>query len=336
MNSRPTIFCLTPVKNEAWILDRFIQCAGLWADHIVIADQQSDDGSREIAQAYDKVTLVENTADGWDERTRQHLLIDTARGLPASGHRVFIALDADEALSANALHSPEWNAILSSSPGTVLGFKWVNVLPGFEQAWVPPDNKWFCFVDDGTPHDPSVIHGPRVPAPEDAPRILLDDIKVLHFQYTDWDRMQSKQRWYQAWERITFPEKRPIQIFRQYNHMHGIPKAEIQPLRDKWLDAYEEQGINMKRVSKDSSYRWDATVLEMLQEYGPETFRKTAIWDVDWTQMSRQLGHHGNGQLADPRTPFEKRVHRWLRRTQPYMTNPLIRLIQKSLQLAGW
>ncbi|GAG56902.1 unnamed protein product, partial [marine sediment metagenome] len=49
---RPKIICLTPVKNEAWILDNFIKCASLWADHIIIADQDSTDDARKIAKKY--------------------------------------------------------------------------------------------------------------------------------------------------------------------------------------------------------------------------------------------------------------------------------------------
>ena len=60
----PKIICLTPVLNEAWILDRFIRCASLWADHIIIADQGSTDGSREIAQRYDKVIFIDNKKTG--------------------------------------------------------------------------------------------------------------------------------------------------------------------------------------------------------------------------------------------------------------------------------
>ena len=35
----PTVICVTPVKNEARILPRFLRCAATWADHILIADQ---------------------------------------------------------------------------------------------------------------------------------------------------------------------------------------------------------------------------------------------------------------------------------------------------------
>ena len=60
----PKIICLTPVLNEAWILDRFLKCASLWADHIIIADQGSTDGSVEIAKRYEKVIFIDNKTDG--------------------------------------------------------------------------------------------------------------------------------------------------------------------------------------------------------------------------------------------------------------------------------
>src|SRR5579872_3256170 len=92
----PTIICLTPVRNEAWILERFLQCASLWADHIVVADQCSDDDSCEIALRHPKVTLIRNPSPAYDEGARQRLLIDAARRLPAEGRRMLIAIDADE------------------------------------------------------------------------------------------------------------------------------------------------------------------------------------------------------------------------------------------------
>src|SRR5437667_3161139 len=98
-SERPTIICLTPVKNEAWILDRFLQCASLWADHIIVADQCSEDESREIVGRHPKVILIENPSPVYDEGARQKLLLEAARRIP--GKRLLIALDADEMLTAN-------------------------------------------------------------------------------------------------------------------------------------------------------------------------------------------------------------------------------------------
>ena len=60
-----------------------------------------------------------------------------------------LALDADEALSANCLESKEWKQIADAEPGTILRFRWVNILPGFKEAWIPPKYNAFGFVDDG-------------------------------------------------------------------------------------------------------------------------------------------------------------------------------------------
>ncbi|MFZ0503142.1 MAG: glycosyltransferase family 2 protein, partial [Chthoniobacterales bacterium] len=63
---KPLVICLTPIKDEAWILERFLKCASTWADHIIIADQQSKDGSKEIARRFPKVTLIENNSESFN------------------------------------------------------------------------------------------------------------------------------------------------------------------------------------------------------------------------------------------------------------------------------
>src|SRR5437899_2901721 len=140
----PALVCVTPVRNEAWILDRFLSCASLWADHIVIADQCSEDGSRDIARSHPKVLLVDNPALAYNEEHRQQLLLEAARQIP--GRRVIIALDADEALSANWMSSPEWKSLLAAGEGTVLRFQWVNICPDLRHCWIPPDDIPFGFV----------------------------------------------------------------------------------------------------------------------------------------------------------------------------------------------
>ena len=43
---------MTPTRNEAWVIRAFLECNGLWADYIIIADQMSTDGTREIIAEY--------------------------------------------------------------------------------------------------------------------------------------------------------------------------------------------------------------------------------------------------------------------------------------------
>jgi len=156
------IICLTPVKNEAWILHRFLQCASLWADHIIIADQGSTDGSREIALSYPKVTLIKNHSNDFSETERQQLLITEARKI--SGKRLLIALDADEIFTANIINSKEWKSIISSPQGSVFGFQWVNLRPDMKTCWIPEYYFPWAYMDDNSQHEHSQkIHNHRLP-----------------------------------------------------------------------------------------------------------------------------------------------------------------------------
>lgn len=128
--------CLTPTRNEAWIIKHFLAASSQWADHIIVVDQGSSDGTLEQLQNTSGTDVVLNESPTFDEGHRQRLLINRARQI--AGKRILIALDADEVLSANCLESKEWERIADAKPGTVLRFRWVNVLPEFQKAWIPP------------------------------------------------------------------------------------------------------------------------------------------------------------------------------------------------------
>ena len=51
---RPLLIVMTPVRNEAWVLHAFLKTTSTWADFIIIADQMSTDGSRDIYKQYEK------------------------------------------------------------------------------------------------------------------------------------------------------------------------------------------------------------------------------------------------------------------------------------------
>jgi glycosyltransferase involved in cell wall biosynthesis len=335
---RPDFICLTPVKNEAWILDRFLRCASQWADHIVIADQGSDDGSRDIAASHAKVVLVDNDSAAYDEGARQKLLLDAARAIPCQGRRILIALDADEMLTANWRGSSEWDSVLTATPGTVLGFEWVNIQPGFERCWIPPAHQPFGFVDDGSRHVGGVIHNMRIPASAGASILNLREVRVLHYQYVAWERMASKHRWYQCWERLNHPQKRPTAIYRQYNAMNARPPEEIHPFRAEWIAGYEQAGIDMRSaMAAAQTTWWDREVLKWMDDHGPAFFRKQAVWDIDWTAVARAAGFNGSShKFADPRSRIDRAIHRWLEATQRRAGDRKIRWAQRALRLAGW
>src|SRR4051812_33392767 len=118
--ARPSVICVMPVKNEAWILKRSLSCAATWADQIIVADQGSTDGSVEIARACPKVRVLSNVTGAYSEAVRQSLLLRAARAAPAP--RVILSLDADEVLAANFEGNSEWHRILEAQPGTLIRF----------------------------------------------------------------------------------------------------------------------------------------------------------------------------------------------------------------------
>jgi len=335
--SRPTIICLTPIKNESWVLDRFLKCVSLWADHIIIADQMSDDKSREIARSYSKVTLLDNTSPIFDEPFSQNLLLDAARRIP--GPRLLVALDADEVLSATYMNSLEWETLMKSPIGTVGLFKIINLAPDLHHCWLAGSGNYFplAFMDDGSEHVASKIHGLRIPVPPRSPRILLQDIRVLHYQFTDWERMRSKHRWYQCWERLNQPSKSAIGIYREYHHMDAITINERMSINHAWLAGYEQQSIDMTSTNSESSYRWDREILALFAEHGVQKFKRESIWDKSWPSLSRNLQFNESpNSFLDPRSFPDKLVHAWLRRTQSHASTLLVRFIDQLLSYIGW
>lgn len=333
-HTKPQLICLTPTRNEKWIIDPFLSAASFWADHIIVADQQSSDGTIEAVGRNPRARLVLNESPRYDEAARQRLLLQHARDIP--GRKIFIALDADEALSSNLALSAEWSRLKDALPGTVLRFPWVNILPGFERAWVPPNLIACGFVDDGEEHVGRTIHSQRLPYRSTGPFLDFHDIVVLHFQFIAWDRMASKHRWYQAWEHLNQPESKPLQIFRRYHHMNGSwSKSELYPVKPEWTAEYIRRGIDFQSLRGEEITWWDREIVEMLTSHGAEHFKKIALWDKNWSEIAEQLGLCGE-RLADPRSHTEKLCHWLLARTQRNRAALTTRILERVLRTAGW
>lgn len=324
----PKLVCMTPVRNEAWCLDVFLQCTSSWADHIIILDQHSTDGSREIACNYPKVKLIENYSNSYDEADRQKLMIEEARKI--EGAKILVALDADDVFSANFKETEDWQQILESQPGDVFGFQWANLLPDKKSFF--PSSFYFpwLFNDDGiTEHKNHIkwMHSMRIPYPakSDADYYHIKDFRVLHFSWLNKKRFESKNRFYQCLVTIKEPELNFITIYRSYH----ASKMDVFPINPTWIQNYNgEQDNFIDHLDLDEKIFWfDTEVLNHFKTYGFEQFRYLNIWDTDWIEkMKTHL------VIKDPRSCWIKLIHGYLRISTGYTNAITIRIIDKILK----
>lgn len=323
----PKLICLTSVLNEAWILDRFIQCASLWADYIIIGDQGSTDGSQEIAKKYDKVIFFENKRTGeMNEGDYRTPLFERARII--EGSKILITLDADEILTPN-FNSPEWKTILSANPGTILSLPIHNLLPN-GTYWAFGEC-YTGYVDDGAPFVKGVIHAVRTIAPPKHDVLVCQEVCVLHYKYMDWERMMNRNRWYQCFETV-YGLSYPVSIFRRYHQIDTIPKEQRLKWPEWWRHEYEKYGIEITSILRQFNPMWDRQVIDYMIQYGAKTFRHINIWDVNWDEKAETLGIEHNDSFKDPRHKWEKIINRWLINTQGKQNKMSVRLLEKLLK----
>lgn len=286
---KPKIIVLTPVKNEEWILHRFLSVSSQFADEILIADQLSTDSSREICLKYKKVTLIQNPSEHFNEAERQLLLISTARKL-WPGSKILLGLDADEVLAADAMQSVDWQTMLAAAPGTILLFEKPDLLPDLEKCIRYPSNPMpLGFVDDGfTTHSPREIHSPRVPQPANAMRLLLPNIKILHYAHARRHAQLAKVRYYSVQENLkqTSPLRRRRAWYGNFIKKHYGEIAPVaHPIPGEWFLGWESLGIDMHNLPDDGLTWHEIEVLRAFAEHGEKRFWLEPIWDIDWNKI---------------------------------------------------
>ncbi|PWS26403.1 glycosyltransferase [Pedobacter yonginense] len=328
------VICITPVKNEAWILPTFLKAASLWADHIILSDQGSTDNSVAIAKSFDKVTLIENLGKEYNESERQAQLLAEARKIDGENN-IFIALDADELL-VNYHNNPEWESLKAEEPGTTIWLPWLNVLPDFEHYYASTGGEMlFGYINDNREHKGNTIHSPRVPSDLTEKRVVFKNLKILHFQYAFKERLWSKHRWYECFEKLKHPLKNNIDLYRQYHHI-DLPIKKIEKMNPLWLERMQENQIYITNIKDDGNYWWDKQVCLWFDDYGVKHFKKIAIWNVNWASIYYNTLHRDATHIKDPRSWLDKLVHRWLATSQADRFAFHNKLINKLLRAINW
>lgn len=304
-----------PVKNEEWILDKSMSCASLWADHIIVAYQESSDRTLEILKKFPKVIIVENKSTVHSSNVRK-LLFDSARQF--EGNNVIFSLDADEIASSNIL-SEDFNRTLEELPiGAAIEMQWVNL-------WRSPlnyrddssvwSNSWkhFAFKDDRNMDYTSLgvinDHTNRVPIASVKNTHRLNNPKILHYQYVDWQRVLSKQAYYRLseWQQREKSLKEVLKINYRYFFSKDETGLLTKPIPQEWIKIFVDSGIDLNNFPVNSVTWFDMEVLKCFLQYGQLAFKNLDIWDINWEEkrqlaLQQGLKNLPQNEIIDPRS----------------------------------
>lgn len=282
LKSKPRVIVVTPVKNESSIIGRFLACCSMFADKIILLDQNSTDDTLSIAKQFPKVEIHVNSDSRYDEQGRQKRLLELAR--TAGGKNpVILALDADEIPTATILNSPEWISVLQSPPGTVLRMSRLEILPGCQQVLV--HDRWpFGYVDDGAEHSGELFHSIRVPMPPNRNEIITSQIKVLHYSFVRAELQAAKNRFYCIKENLnsfrSLMERRALYRYDFIENRVKTMKAEA--FSHSWIAGYEAQGIDMTSTFVEIPNWFDQEAGESVLKSGGARFHFDPVWNMNY------------------------------------------------------
>ncbi|MDO4190918.1 MAG: glycosyltransferase family 2 protein [Bacteroidales bacterium] len=291
----PKIIVLTPVRNEAWILRAFLTATSLWADHIIIADQMSDDGSRDIYKDFPKVTLIDNNRKEMHQAATRRLLFEEAHRMLGNNDAILLALDADEILCGDFLHSKAWQTILNSQPNDTFCWRWMYLKGGDPTQYSTSNLQywyWGVHVSEsfwqGMFPD-NFIHEWRLPWPDECTKektLMLDDLFSIHFAHMNVARSENKIRFYQVSSlhgRIN-NETRKYTSYALYRQYHGSGNAEYAPLPDNAFSYYQQHNIDLWQLVdlNDEGEHMTKAILNFFVQDGIKRYANLDIWDREW------------------------------------------------------
>lgn len=335
--NKPLLIVLTPVYNEAWILRAFLKATSLWADYIIIADQMSDDGSRELYEKFNvltnegvnehkcKLIVIDNPRKEMHQAATRRLLFEEAKKI--KGDKILFTLDADEFLSGDFMETEGWKTIMNSEQGDVFEFRWMNLSEegSLYTPFIP--YYWAAHIDDellNGEFPDNFIHEWRLPWPKHVNHeYTIEDICFIHFARVNAARQRNKERFYQVSQSSTLNWYSGIGFYRMYRSenaekMHVVPEDTYAFYEKNNIDIISLLDLN------DEGMHYTSVVLNKFRENGTRFYKKLDIWDEKFIQK------YG---ITDPRSWLDKLMHKYLRGTNKWKKTFLIRAIDKVLKM---
>lgn len=330
MINRPALIVVTPVRNEAWVLEAFLTCASSWADHIILTDQHSTDGSREIAAQFPKVTLIDNDAVEMDQAAARLLLFKEVDKI--EGDKIVFALDADEFLSKDFETTEGWKRILKSRPNELFSFQWLNLYDDYNHT-VPSHHymEWACHFRPGTriadlyrQCEDRSVHEMRVPCLplEQVSYVEIQDIKFVHLAKLNLLRQRNKDVFYQVSSVAKLKNRiSAVTAFRTYHRPYDVIE-ELSRTIELYAVGSAENMAHLVRQKDYGQYYIDE-MKAIFKRDGYEKYLKLDIWENPYLKA----------EGINPKIPLKYRLlHSYLRKTQPFSNRFVIKVMDKLLK----
>lgn len=325
------LIVITPVRNEAWVLDAFLTCTSSWADYIILADQHSDDGTREIAAKYEKVILIDNPTQEWYEYLCRTRLLEEAEKIP--GDKVIFGLDADEFFSEGFEKTASWERITHSQGNEIFCFNWLNLFDNFNTAeYTQMHYEWAAHYDTSvdvvaeySKRETHAVHCARIPCLEEnrCRYIDVDDFWVVHLSKLNHEKIRQKMDFYQVtWMDKNKDKANVIAMYRDYSKFYPDEIVRLdQPVRLCCMNDDKDYS-GLVQVSDYGKHFVDE-MLQVFEREGTEKFAKLCIWDNPYLKAAG----------INPHLPIRYRfLHWYLRKTQAVSSKKYVKLLDKILK----
>ncbi len=301
-----------PVKNEADVLPITLNVISKYCDTIIISDQMSTDGSREIYKKFPKVIVIDNPREGHSNQVRWDLL-KTARQF--GDNNLIISLDADEYIPPKLFK--KFLDETDFKVGDSFRFPWIQLWKS--AAYYNDTGVWYrnyqraAWLDDGvTNYGEEIIindHVARVP-----PTFLdnckkIDGLPIIHLQWLSWNKTQFKQILYRCTELVKKPNDY-ISINSAYSHSLDCDISKLSKVKPEWIE-----GIDSIKTAEDLKPTWHLQEIKKLfDEHGILYFEPLQIWHIKELEdeFIKQIGRKPISIQENSITKNLKKVKRYL------------------------
>lgn len=298
MHNRKVVI-LTPVKDEEWILERFLWACSQFADHILVLDQQSSDRSPEICARFPKVTVVANPSKNYDELARSKLLVENARKLFGEGN-LLVGFDADEIPVYEGLNRKYWEDFLKLPAGTNICFEKPEILDLPPRCVRTTARYTYGFIDDGSPMEGRLIHSRRTPGKPSNLHHVSTEVVLMHFARIRWMEYCIRQAVYAMIENANASKSLRVRnCYYSPLAFCRFGRGTAVPIPDEWLAGYRKEGIDLMSYRTRRFNSFHLRGLRLMAEHGTNRFKFDDIWWEDWEAARKHFVALGEPGLPD-------------------------------------